>query len=236
MSSVDEAPPAKPDGAAFAFVWVTVALDMLALGIMIPVLPKLVVEMEHGDIARAANVTGVFGFVWALMQFVFSPLMGALSDRFGRRPVILLSNFGLGADYVLMALAPSLAWLFVGRVISGITSASFPAASAYVADVTPKEQRAAKYGLLGAAFGFGFVVGPGLGGVLGQIDLRLPFWGSAALSLANAAYGFFILPESLPPERRAKVSWHLANPLGSLTLLRSSPTLLGLTGASLLNF
>jgi DHA1 family tetracycline resistance protein-like MFS transporter len=236
MSSVDEVAPATPGRAAFAFVWITVALDMLALGIMIPVLPKLVIEMEKGDIARAASVTGVFGFVWAAMQFVFSPLMGALSDRFGRRPVILLSNLGLGADYVFMALAPSLAWLFVGRVISGITAASFPAASAYVADVTPKEQRAAKYGLLGAAFGLGFVVGPGLGGVLGQIDLRLPFWASAALSLVNAAYGFFILPESLPPERRAKVSWRLANPLGSLTLLRSSPVLLGLTGASLFNF
>jgi DHA1 family tetracycline resistance protein-like MFS transporter len=209
---------------------------MLALGIMVPVLPKLVIDMSHGDIAKAASVTGVFGFAWAAMQFVFSPVAGALSDRYGLRPIILMSNFGLGADYVLMALAPNLAWLFVGRLISGITAASFATASAYIADVTPKEQRAAKFGMLGAAFGLGFVVGPAAGGLLGQIDLRMPFWVAAGLSLANAAYGYFILPESLPPERRVKVAWRLANPFGALKLLRSRPALLGLASASFLYY
>ncbi|RJS24257.1 tetracycline resistance MFS efflux pump [Corallococcus sp. H22C18031201] len=203
---------------------------------MIPVLPKLVVRFEAGDVGRAAEVTGVFGFAWAAMQFVFSPVLGAMSDRFGRRPIILLSNVGLGLDYVVMALAPSLGWLFVGRLISGITAASYPTASAYVADVTPPEQRAARFGMLGAAFGLGFVVGPAVGGFLGSIDLRLPFWVAALLSLANAAYGFFILPESLPPERRSVFSWRGANPLGSLRLLRSFPALSGMAMATFVFF
>ena len=236
MTASDAALPVAPSRAAFGFVFITVVLDMLAMGIMVPVLPKLVIAMSHGDIAKAASVTGVFGFTWAAMQFVFAPVVGALSDRYGRRPVILLSNFGLGADYVLMALAPNLVWLFVGRVVSGVTAASFAAASAYVADVTPKEQRAAKFGMLGASFGLGFIVGPALGGLLGQVDLRLPFWVAGGLSLANAAYGYFILPESLPLERRAKVAWHLANPFGSLKLLRSSRALLGLASAAMLYY
>ena len=184
--------------ATFAFIFVTVMLDMLALGIIVPVLPKLIVHFEHGDMAHAAMQTGVFGFVFAAMQFFFAPVIGSASDHFGRRPVILLSNFGLGCDYILMALAPSLSWLLVGRVISGITSASFPTASAYVADVVPADQRAAKLGLLSASFGLGFIVGPALGGLLGGMGLRYPFYAAAALSLANALYGFFILPESLP--------------------------------------
>src|SRR3954471_5968208 len=200
-------PTPAPRGAAFVFVFITVALDMLALGVMIPVLPKLIIEFEGGNVADAAGVAGVFGFAWAAMQFIFSPLLGAISDRRGRRPVILLSNLGLGLDYLLMALAPNLSWLFVGRLISGITSASFSTAGAYIADVTPEEDRAAKFGMLGAAFGLGFVVGPALGGLLGGIDLRLPFYTAAGLSLANAAYGFFILPESLPPNRRAPFVW-----------------------------
>jgi DHA1 family tetracycline resistance protein-like MFS transporter len=216
-----------PTRAAFLFIFITVSLDMLALGMMIPVLPKLIIEFEHGDMASAAGAAGVFGFSWAAMQFVFSPLLGAISDRRGRRPVILLSNLGLGLDYLLMALAPSLSWLFVGRLISGITSASISTASAYVADVTPEDERAAKFGMLGAAFGLGFVVGPALGGVLGGIGLRLPFWAAAGLSLANALYGFFILPESLAVEKRAPFQWSKANPFGSLALLRS-PRLLGL--------
>jgi DHA1 family tetracycline resistance protein-like MFS transporter len=219
---------APPTAAAFLFIFITVALDMLALGVMIPVLPKLIVEFEHGDIANAAGVSGVFGFTWAAMQFAFSPLMGALSDRRGRRPVILLSNLGMGLDYLLMAAAPSLSWLFVGRLVSGITSANLSTAYAYIADVTPEDERAAKFGMLGAAFGLGFVVGPALGGVLGSISLRLPFWAAAGLSLTNAVYGFFILPESLPIEKRASFAWAKANPLGSLTLLRSHPRLLGL--------
>ena len=222
--------------AAFAFIFVTVLLDMLALGIVVPVLPKLIIRFEHGDMSMAATQTGIFAFVWAAMQFVFAPVMGALSDRFGRRPVVLLSNFGLGCDYLLMAVAPTLSWLFVGRVISGITAASFPTANAYIADVTPPENRAAKFGMLGAAFGLGFVVGPALGGMLGGMGLRYPFWAAAILSLANALYGFFILPESLPKQRRAAFSFRKANPMGALKLLRSHPELLGLATAMFLYY
>ncbi|MEP7064652.1 MAG: TCR/Tet family MFS transporter [Gemmatimonadota bacterium] len=218
----------RPSRAAFAFIFITVALDMLALGVIVPVLPKLIVAFEGGDVAHAARIVGVFGFAWAAMQFLASPVVGALSDRFGRRPVVLLSNLGLGLDYLVMALAPSVSWLFVGRIVSGITSSSYSTASAYVADVTPPDKRAAKFGLLGAAFGLGFIVGPALGGVLGNIDLRLPFWVAGGLSLANAAYGFFILPESLPAEKRVRVPWQMANPLGSLSFLRAHRELLAL--------
>ena len=178
---------------------------MLALGIVIPVLPKLVLDFVGGDAVRGADYLGLFGTAWALMQFLFSPIHGALSDRFGRRPIILLSNFGLGLDYILMALAPSLAWLFVGRIISGITAASISTAYAYVADVTEPDKRAARFGMLGVAFGVGFVLGPALGGIAGSFDPRLPFWIAAGLSLLNGVYGLFILPESLPPEKRAPV-------------------------------
>jgi DHA1 family tetracycline resistance protein-like MFS transporter len=221
--------------AALAFVFVTVMLDMLAIGIIIPVLPKLVIAFSGGDAVEGARVYGLFGTVWALMQFVFSPVQGALSDRFGRRPVILISNVGLGLDYVVMALAPSLSWLFLGRVISGITAASISTAYAYVADVTPPEARAGRFGMLGAAFGVGFVLGPALGGMTGSIDPRLPFWIAAALSLANALYGFLVLPESLPPERREPFSWRRANPIGALMLLRSQPGLTGLAGVNFLS-
>src|SRR5215468_10936602 len=159
-----------PRRAAFAFVFVTVLLDMLAIGIIIPVLPKLVVDFVGGDAAEGARIYGLFGTVWALMQFIFSPVQGALSDRFGRRPVILISNFGLGLDYILMALAPTIGWLFVGRVISGMTAASVSTAYAYIADVTPPDQRAGRFGLLGVAFGAGFVLGPALGGIAGSFD------------------------------------------------------------------
>lgn len=229
-------PLRTPNRATFAFIFVTVMLDMLALGIMIPVLPKLIIAFEGGDRAGAASVTGLFGFIWAAMQFVFSPVLGTLSDRFGRRLVILLSNFGLGLDYVLMAMAPSLEWLFVGRLISGITAATVSTASAYIADVTPAEQRAARFGMLGAAFGMGFIVGPAVGGILGNFSLRLPFWAAAGLSLVNAAYGFFILPESLPPERRTEFSWQRANPVGSMKLLRSNGVLFGLAAATFLYY
>lgn len=184
--------------------------------------------------SRASYFVGAFGTVWALMQFVFAPVLGALSDRFGRRRIILLSCFGLGLDYVLMALAPNLIWLFIGRVLSGITAASFSTAGAYIADVTPPEKRAASYGLFGAAWGFGFIVGPAVGGILGAYGLRIPFWVAAALTLINVAYGFFILPESLVPENRSTFSWRKANPLGSLKLLRSHPELLGLASVLLI--
>lgn len=210
------------------FIFITVLLDMLAFGMIVPVLPTLVKGFMGGDTAGAARMFGLFGTTWAVMQFFFSPVLGALSDRFGRRPVILLSNFGLGLDYVFMALAPSIEWLFVGRTISGLTSASVPTASAYIADVTPPEKRASAFGLIGAAFGVGFVVGPSVGGLLGAIDPRLPFWVSGGLSLLNATYGLFVLPESLPPDKRSPFSWKRANPIGALALLRSRERLLGL--------
>ena len=225
---------AVPRQGAFIFIFITLALDMIALGIIVPVLPNLIVEFEGGNVSSASRWQLIFGFTWAAMQFVFAPLLGAASDRFGRRPVILLSIFGLGLDYILMALAPDLWWLLIGRVLSGITASTYPTAAAYVADVTPPEERAGKFGLLGAAFGIGFVFGPVLGGVLGDIDLRLPFWVAAGLSLANAAYGYFVLPESLPKEKRGPVDWRKANPLGSLVLLRSHPELFALATASFL--
>lgn len=239
MSDVElahAAPLRPPRRAALAFVFVTVVLDMLALGMIVPVLPQLVVSFFGGDTAHGAEIFGLFGTVWALMQFVFSPILGALSDRYGRRTVILLSNFGLGLDYILMAWAPTWGWLFVGRIISGITAASFSTAGAYIADVSPPEKRAAGFGMLSAAFGVGFVLGPALGGVLGSIHPRLPFWVAAGFSLVNAMYGLFVLPESLPPERRAPLDWRRANPLGSLTLLRSHRELLGLAAAIFLGY
>src|ERR1700677_2885376 len=205
--------------AAVAFIFVTILLDMFALGLIMPILPKLVESFVNNDTASAARIFGLFGTAWALMQFVCSPILGALSDRFGRRPVVLLSNFGLGLDYILMALAPNIGWLFVGRVVSGITAASFSTATAYIADITPAEGRARLFGMIGAAFGLGFIVGPALGGALGTVSLRLPFWVAAGLSLTNAAYGFFVLPESLPADRREKLVWAKANPLGSIDLL-----------------
>jgi DHA1 family tetracycline resistance protein-like MFS transporter len=214
--------------AALGFIFATALMDVLAIGIIIPVLPHLIENFVNGDTAVAAKWVGIFGAVWAMMQFIFSPIMGSLSDRFGRRPVLLISSFGLAADYVVMAVAPGVAWLLLGRVLSGITASSFSTAGAYIADVTPPEKRAQGYGLIGAAFGVGFVVGPALGGLLGSIDLRLPFWVAAALAAANWLYGFFILPESLPRERRAKFDWTKANPLGSLKLLRSHPELFSL--------
>jgi DHA1 family tetracycline resistance protein-like MFS transporter len=219
---------------AVAFIFVTILLDMFALGLILPILPKLVESFVDNDTASAARIFGLFGTVWALMQFLFSPILGGLSDRFGRRPVVLLSNFGLALDYVLMALAPSLTWLFIGRVISGITSASVSTAYAYIADVTPPERRAAMFGKIGVAFGAGFILGPAIGGLLGGMDPRLPFWVAAGLSFANTLYGLLILPESLPLERRAPFRWKSANPLGALHLLRSDRVLTGLSVANFL--
>jgi len=224
-------PPSR--GAAVVFIFVTVLLDMLALGLVMPILPKLVESFVDNDTARAARIFGLFGTAWALMQFVSSPILGSLSDRFGRRPVVLLSNFGLGLDYVLMALAPSLIWLFVGRIVSGVTSASVSTAFAYVADMTPVERRAAVFGKVGAAFGAGFILGPAIGGLLGGIDPRLPFWAAAGLSFTNTLYGLLILPESLPRDRRSAFRWKSANPLGAIRLLRSESMLAGL---SVVNF
>jgi DHA1 family tetracycline resistance protein-like MFS transporter len=217
--------------AALIFIFVTVVIDMLAFGMIIPVLPILVQNFVGGNAARAAEMYGVFGTAWALMQLIFAPVQGSLSDHFGRRPVILISCAGLGLDFILMALAPNLWWLLIGRVISGITAASFSTAGAYISDVTPPEKRAASFGLIGAAFGVGFILGPALGGLLGSISPRLPFWASAIMALANVCWGLFVLPESLPKERRVPFSWRNANPLGALKLLRSHPMLAGLAGS-----
>lgn len=229
--------PAPRRQAAIAFIFITVVLDVLAMGIIIPILPRLIQDFLQGDTARAAEMFGVFATVWALMQFFCSPIIGMLSDRFGRRRVILLSNFGLGLDYMVMALAPTIGWLFVGRVISGITGASFTTAGAYIADITPKEKRAASYGILGAAWGLGFVLGPALGGILGGVNPRLPFWVASGLTLVNALYGLIVLPESLPPEKRTpRFVWAKANPLGSLKLLRSHHELFGLATVNFLYY
>jgi len=215
--------------AALVFIFITVLIDVLSFGLIIPVLPHLIEQFVGGDTAHAAYWVGAFGFVFAAIQFVTAPIQGALSDRFGRRPVILLSCLGLGLDFVFMALAPSLAWLMVGRIISAITSASFTTANAYVADVTPADQRAKSYGMIGAAFGVGFIIGPLIGGQLGSIDLRLPFWFAAGLALLNFLYGWFVLPESLSHDKRSpKFDWSHANPLGSLALLKRYPQVFGL--------
>jgi len=234
MSDTSVVAPSRQ--AAVLFILVTVLLDMLSFGIVIPVLPKLVEQFLGGDTAQAAVIYGLMGTAWALMQFVCSPIQGALSDRFGRRPVVLLSNLGLGLDYIVMALAPNVVWLVVGRMISGMASSSFSTAGAYIADVTPVEQRAAAYGKIGVVFGLGFVLGPASGGWLGSFDPRLPFWGAAALSLLNACYGFFVLPESLPTQSRMPFGWRRANPIGSLVLLRSHHELFGLAAVAFLGY
>src|SRR6266542_6835077 len=211
----------KARPAAVIFIIVTVTLDILAMGLIIPVLPKLILDFLGGEMTDAAKWSARFAVVFALMQFFFSPLLGVLSDRFGRRPVILLSNLGLGLDYIVMALAPTMSWLFLGRIISGITSSSIPTAMAYIADVVPREKRAGAFGMVGVAFGLGFILGPAIGGPLGDISPRLPFLVAAGFSLTNWFWGYFFVPESLPRERRKEFTLRRANPVGSLVLLRS---------------
>lgn len=219
--------------AAIAFIIVTAALDIVTMGIVIPVLPVLIEEFTSSN-ARAGVINGVFVAIWALMQFVASPVIGSLSDRYGRRPVILLSTAGLALDGVLMALAPSLWWLALGRIVAGITSSSFTTVFAYMADITAPEQRARAYGLIGAAFSGGFVAGPLLGGLLGEWSPRAPFWGAAVLGGLSFLYGLLVVPESLPKERRMAFSWHRANPFGALRLLRSHRDLAGLATVNFL--
>jgi DHA1 family tetracycline resistance protein-like MFS transporter len=228
----------QPPGrrAAASFIFLTIVLDMLALGMIAPVLPRLIASFMAGSASSSARMLGYFGTVFAVMNFFFSPVLGSLSDRFGRRPVVLLSNFGLGLDYLLMAWAPALGWLFVGRIVSGLTASSVPTGMAYMTDVTPPEKRAGVFGLLGAAFGIGFVLGPAAGGILGSISPRLPFWVAGGLSLLNGLYGIFVLPESLPIEHRSKFSWKNANPLGSLRLLRNNKVMLGLAAVLVLGY
>jgi DHA1 family tetracycline resistance protein-like MFS transporter len=224
-----DSPPANKRNAALIFIFITVLIDVLSFGVIIPVLPGLVRQFTGGDYVQAAGWIGIFGFLFALIQFFSSPIQGTLSDRYGRRPVILLSCLGLGIDFVLMALAQSLPWLLVARIFSGVFSASFTTANAYIADVTAPEKRAKAFGMIGAAFGLGFILGPALGGFLGAWHLRAPFWFAAGLALLNFLYGWFVLPESLPRERRtARFDWAHANPVGSLVLLKKYPQVFGL--------
>ncbi|MGI8957120.1 MAG: TCR/Tet family MFS transporter [Chthoniobacterales bacterium] len=226
----------KTRQAALVFILITVTLDMIAVGIIIPVLPTLILNFLGGSAPRAAYWLGIFGTVFAFMQFFFMPVLGVISDRVGRRPVILLSNVGLGLDYFVMALAPTIGWLFLGRIISGVTAASITTAMAYISDVVAPEKRSGAFGLIGAAFGLGFIIGPALGGWLGAIDPRLPFWVAGGLSLLNAAYGFLVLPESLTVERRRPFTFRRANPVGALILLRSHPELFRLSAIQFIGY
>ncbi len=210
------------------FIFVTLFIDILGIGIIIPVLPELIKEFLGGDVAQAGRYYGVIISIYATMLFLCAPILGALSDRYGRRPVILVSLFGLGTDYLIQGWAPSIGWLFLGRLIAGVMGASITTANAYIADVSTPETRARNYGLAGVAFGLGFIFGPALGGLLGGISLRLPFFVSAGLALVNWLYGFFVLPESLAPEHRSTVSWRKMNPLTSLRRLRAYPLVGGL--------
>lgn len=219
--------------AAIGFIFVTAVLDIVAMGIIIPVLPQLIEDFV-GSNAQAGVINGVFVALWAGMQFVASPIIGSLSDQYGRRPVILLSCAGLAIDYVLMAVAPNLWWLAVGRIVAGVTSSSFTTIYAYMADVTPVEGRANAYGLIGAAFSGGFVLGPVIGGFLGEISPRAPFWAAALMSGIAFLYGLIILPESLAVEKRMKFSWRRANPVGAMVLLGRHPELTGLAGVTFL--
>jgi MFS transporter, DHA1 family, tetracycline resistance protein len=220
--------------AALGFIFVTLLIDVIGFGIIIPVLPGLIQEMTHVDVSEASTYGSWLLAAFAGMQFVFSPLMGNLSDRFGRRPILLASLFGFGVDYIFLAFANSIEWLFVGRIIAGIMGASFTTASAYIADVSDPEKRAQNFGMIGAAFGLGFIVGPALGGILAEYGLRAPFIGAAALTLLNWLYGFFILPESLKPENRRAFSWKRANPIGSLKFFLRYKVILGLVASIVL--
>ncbi|MFA6260794.1 MAG: TCR/Tet family MFS transporter [Bacteroidia bacterium] len=218
----------KNKKAALVFILITLLLDVIGLGIIIPVMPKLITELIHSDLSDAALYSGWIMFSFAIMQFIFAPIIGNLSDQYGRRKVLLISLFGFGIDYIILALAPTITWLFIGRIIAGITGASFTTASAYIADISPPEKRAQNFGMIGAMFGLGFIIGPVMGGVLGQFGSRVPFYAAAGLSLLNWLYGYFILPESLDPEHRRKFDWKRANPFGSLKQLKKYPLASGL--------
>lgn len=217
--------------AAIGFIFITLLIDVIGLGIIIPVVPKLIQELIHGDVSEAAKYGGWLTFAYAFTQFVFSPLVGNLSDRFGRRPVLLLSLFGFSLDYLLLAFSPSITWLFVGRIIAGITGASITTASAYIADISTSENRAKNFGMIGAAFGLGFIIGPVIGGFLGHFGARVPFYAAAVLCLVNFIYGYFILPESLDKSNRREFDIKRANPVASLMNLKKYPSLIGLVAA-----
>jgi len=214
--------------AAIGFIFITMLIDITGWGIIIPVIPKLIAELIHGDISEAAKYGGWLTFAYAITQFVCAPLIGNLSDKYGRRPIILISLFAFALDYLLLAFSPTIVWLFVGRIIAGLTGASITTASAYIADVSTPENRAKNFGMIGAAFGLGFIIGPVLGGLLGQYGSRVPFYAAAVLCLLNFLYGYFILPESLSKENRRAFEWKRANPIGALLNLKKYPSLIGL--------
>lgn len=221
--------------AALGFIFVTLLIDVIGLGIIIPVMPSLIVELIDGDLSTASQYGGWLIFAYAIMQFFCAPILGGLSDRFGRRSVLLISLFGFGLDYLFLAFAPTIGWLFVGRVIAGIMGASFTTATAYIADVSSPEKRAQNFGLVGAAFGLGFIIGPVIGGIIGfNFGPRAPFMAAACLTLVNWLYGYFILPESLPKDRRRKFDWKRANPIGSLMQFKKYPVVLGLVASIVL--
>jgi len=217
--------------AAVGFIFITLLLDVIGLGIIIPVIPSLIQELTGGDMSEAAQYGGWLIGSYALVQFLCAPLVGALSDRFGRRPVLLLSLLGFGLDYLVLAIAPSIGWLFVARVIAGFFGASFTTGAAYIADVSTPDKRAQNFGLIGAAFGLGFIIGPVTGGLLGELGARVPFYAAAGLTLLNFLYGYFILPESLPESNRRAFEWSRANPLGTLLALKRYPAVARLIGS-----
>jgi len=214
--------------AALGFIFITVLIDIIGLGVIIPVLPKLISQLTGGGISDAAIIGGWLTFAYAIMQFFFSPILGGLSDRFGRRPVLLIALLGLGIDYIFMAFAPTIAWLFIGRIIAGISGASISTATAYIADISTPEKRAQNFGLIGAAFGLGFIIGPVIGGIFSQYGTHVPFLIAAGLSLLNVIYGYFVLPESLLAENKRAFDWKRANPFGSLKHLKKYPVVSGL--------
>jgi DHA1 family tetracycline resistance protein-like MFS transporter len=220
--------------AAMSFIFITLLIDVIGLGIIIPVFPELIGKLTGSNISRVSQWGGWLTVTYAIMQFFCAPIIGSLSDKYGRRPVLLISLLGFGIDYLFMALAPTIGWLFLSRLIAGVTGASFTTASAYIADVSTKETRAQNFGLLGAAFGLGFIIGPSVGGLLAEFGLRVPFLVAAALCLLNALYGYFVLPESLSKENRRPFEWKRANPLGSLMHLKKYPAVLGLIGSLVL--
>lgn len=224
----------KNQKAAIGFVLVTVLIDVIGVGIIIPVIPALITELTGGTISDASIVGGWLMFAYAFMQFICAPIMGALSDQFGRRPVLLLSLFGFGLDYILAGFAPTVAWLVLARIVAGITGASFTTANAYIADISSPEKRSQNFGMIGAAFGVGFIIGPLIGGILGEYGPRVPFFASAGLVMVNWLYGYFVLPESLAPENRRKFSWKRANPWGTLMQLKKYPMVMGLIASLVL--
>ncbi|MDB5210994.1 MAG: TCR/Tet family transporter [Sediminibacterium sp.] len=221
--------------AAMGFIFITLLIDVTGFGLIIPVMPKLIEQLLHdSSISKASQYGGYLTLAYALMQFLFAPVLGNLSDKYGRRPVLLFSLFGFGIDYLFLSFAPSIAWLFVGRLIAGVTGASFTTASAYIADVSTPENRAQNFGMIGAAFGLGFIVGPLIGGLLGEFGARIPFMVAAGLALTNCLYGYFVLPESLDKEHRRPFEWKRANPVGSLLQLKKYPAVIGLVGSLIL--